>query len=49
MNEYSMPRYFQNMKRVGEALYAPDEKHSQKLREKEAAFDTMRPENPRRS
>ena len=41
MNEYSMPRYFQNMKRVGEALYAPDEENMRKLREKETAFHTM--------
>ncbi len=36
MNEYSMPRYFQNMKRIGEAVFTGDEENQRAFKEAEA-------------
>ncbi|MCI8812300.1 MAG: glutaconyl-CoA decarboxylase subunit alpha, partial [Oscillibacter sp.] len=38
MNEYSMPRYFQNMRRIGEADFAYDEANAKTLKDAEAEF-----------
>ena len=38
MNEYSMPRYFQNMRRIGEADFAYDEANEKTLKDAEAEF-----------
>lgn len=38
MNGYSMPRYFQNMKRIGEKDFAYDEENEQALKDAEAKF-----------
>ena len=38
MNEYSMPRYFQNMEVIGESLFAVDEENAAILKEAEEAI-----------
>lgn len=38
MNEYSMPRYFQNMEQIGEAAYVSDEENEKFFKDAEAAI-----------
>ena len=38
MNEYSMPRYFQQMEKLGETLFERDAENEQSLKEAESAI-----------